>query len=1229
MNKNSDVCPYNLTVVIHKAENLAIADITSSDPYVIVSIGKNVFLRTQTIYRNRKNPKWEEKAKIGLLNIYDTLKINVFDENQVSNDKMLGTVSIDMTTIPYNEECEQTLVLVGENGLSTPPCGKIYVSLILQKYNTTVCLQSRSPDHHINKISPEVMSYLQSTLTFHNLQSGPFELSFIRSPFMTLTPSEISEGRITDILLDVKALVTGDNEPTQSYSRRNYSICSSTSIDSSNFRCSPSVPFKKLSILFVKFCTVSNSNMATSNILVFRNKHTLWVWTRWLRVAFAFWQGTLAEEDLPMWVVESSHQISDSTLRLYSDGEKSGKVKGRFTLSLFEPYRINCRDLKSGNVNCFIDLRVVASIRISMDSPVHQRYRIQIDQISTNLSVHDQRFVGMLSDINIILKGTERFDLSRADDSENNNNGRQSMSPRAFTFNCHSIALDVETSKHSESNSSPNPGSEINPTTSDVISTMTDYSGFHVYLCSSDKSVLPDLPLPSVLPDLSSLPTLPNLPSVALASQLKNAISAPTLLAHKYVLYSDILNGPAKEEFTRLNTQIDPLLTNSSTIAMSLKMAPTYNSSLIIKLLAADFDWYNSHHPQSDTLDSSSTSFIVRCSACDWRGKESKAINEIDSPHFSVGKTPNFDNYEFSIPFNTSAWTNVCFVKLKLYLLKGIVVSEFRKKGLGVFLIPFVDFFHQSKTPASTPASSETTSSIRDYDVVLEPMTIPKKVHHQTIQKGTIKVKLGVSNGGNRSTATDITESPTTVDLKFKLHSNLLYQTEWAAEAFLANDQTAKSIELCNVFANFDGLNIKLRNVTQQTSEDVDEDNDDDDDENDNATSTANTTNTGGVSSSSSKSVAETAGPLTPAISSVTEAPMKSSHSHVPSQAQIETQRDNKPNSSFLSLCGCGSSSGTIGSVVSDSFRSPRSEVVQRRRSTVVSERQMLYTAHKDAALSTCQERTNFNSDWVSIQWSQVTSVFEVTDSVLSLNIKVNRYFGEDKSRNAIFRPASVEIFIVNCPSKQLRTFIDERMTFAELRGGIVTRGDASIMNDLNDDAVSLERRGKELKASMSDISGAIPKSTRRDMIRILSRSCRIRAYIATVLYLGMRTYQSVHGVYDNTSVIEKAKVMREWEEDAAQRVKQDLLAVRAIETTNVVSTFTEKIQYLVNAAGAHITEVSMRGWSYREHLGPFERFVEIMANEYLIEITSQISLFFAKNEEFLNLKVHIYMCIS
>lgn len=66
MNSVGKEHPFSLTLTIHSAKGLPIADITSSDPYCFVLANDKIVGRTKTIVSNL-NPEWEEEFFIPLM----------------------------------------------------------------------------------------------------------------------------------------------------------------------------------------------------------------------------------------------------------------------------------------------------------------------------------------------------------------------------------------------------------------------------------------------------------------------------------------------------------------------------------------------------------------------------------------------------------------------------------------------------------------------------------------------------------------------------------------------------------------------------------------------------------------------------------------------------------------------------------------------------------------------------------------------------------------------------------------------------------------------------------------------------------------------------------------------------------------------------------------------------------------------------------------------------------
>ncbi|KAI3800702.1 hypothetical protein L1987_28796 [Smallanthus sonchifolius] len=83
-----------IKVNVVSGTNLAIRDVRSSDPYVMLSLG-NQSMKTRVI-KNNLNPVWNEKLMFSIPSDIPPLKVNVFDKDKFSTDDFMGKAEIDI-----------------------------------------------------------------------------------------------------------------------------------------------------------------------------------------------------------------------------------------------------------------------------------------------------------------------------------------------------------------------------------------------------------------------------------------------------------------------------------------------------------------------------------------------------------------------------------------------------------------------------------------------------------------------------------------------------------------------------------------------------------------------------------------------------------------------------------------------------------------------------------------------------------------------------------------------------------------------------------------------------------------------------------------------------------------------------------------------------------------------------------------------------------------------------
>ncbi|KAF9666575.1 hypothetical protein SADUNF_Sadunf16G0243100 [Salix dunnii] len=83
-----------LKVKVKKGTNLVIRDMMSSDPYVIVSLGKQT--AQTTVMKSNLNPVWNEDLMLSVPQDFGPIKLSVFDHDTFSADDIMGEAEIDI-----------------------------------------------------------------------------------------------------------------------------------------------------------------------------------------------------------------------------------------------------------------------------------------------------------------------------------------------------------------------------------------------------------------------------------------------------------------------------------------------------------------------------------------------------------------------------------------------------------------------------------------------------------------------------------------------------------------------------------------------------------------------------------------------------------------------------------------------------------------------------------------------------------------------------------------------------------------------------------------------------------------------------------------------------------------------------------------------------------------------------------------------------------------------------
>ncbi|CAK9179142.1 unnamed protein product [Ilex paraguariensis] len=94
-----------LRIHVHRGVNLAIRDVSSSDPYVIIRMGKQK-LKTSVIKKN-VNPEWNEDLTLSIADSNLPIKLAVYDKDTFTMDDKMGDAEFDIK--PFVEAVKMRL----------------------------------------------------------------------------------------------------------------------------------------------------------------------------------------------------------------------------------------------------------------------------------------------------------------------------------------------------------------------------------------------------------------------------------------------------------------------------------------------------------------------------------------------------------------------------------------------------------------------------------------------------------------------------------------------------------------------------------------------------------------------------------------------------------------------------------------------------------------------------------------------------------------------------------------------------------------------------------------------------------------------------------------------------------------------------------------------------------------------------------------------------------------
>lgn len=382
----SAIYSYTLAVTVQSAENLIIADILNSDPYVVLSVGEKTVGRTQTIYRNHVNPVWDKLFTIPLLHTNNTLKLRVYDEDPNKSDFM-GQASVNLELLSLNvEKVEKAELLQADN--VTKSKGTICFKMLLTR-NDSIIKIVKGPV--IDKASiPQVATVLAMD-ELHSIGASELIINTIfQSRLLTMQPGIMYRELLRDILFDVREIAEeGRQNLAKQLDRPSIAPLMTSQVRSScqtgfctriNWLSQQAVPEMPFMDLGIRFQFHSNSHLPTNCFLGFPNKYLLWVWVKWLRVAKGYWKGEIVDEDLPLWIVRENGRLASSALLSFTFGDST--IEGSGVLSMSKPDLLVIEHIETRVVIYKLDLTDLVSLQVTVDSVFPHDYSLQIKDIS-------------------------------------------------------------------------------------------------------------------------------------------------------------------------------------------------------------------------------------------------------------------------------------------------------------------------------------------------------------------------------------------------------------------------------------------------------------------------------------------------------------------------------------------------------------------------------------------------------------------------------------------------------------------------------------------------------------------------------------------------------------------------------------------------------------------------------------------------------------------------------
>jgi len=105
-----------LQITFHGAKGLSLPGGGTPDPYVVVTINSRQELFRTKVFKDERNPRWNETTNIIITSLTDTLDLLVYDWNEFRKDVQIGFVTFALDQLEQQDEYENQRLEVIFNG---------------------------------------------------------------------------------------------------------------------------------------------------------------------------------------------------------------------------------------------------------------------------------------------------------------------------------------------------------------------------------------------------------------------------------------------------------------------------------------------------------------------------------------------------------------------------------------------------------------------------------------------------------------------------------------------------------------------------------------------------------------------------------------------------------------------------------------------------------------------------------------------------------------------------------------------------------------------------------------------------------------------------------------------------------------------------------------------------------------------------------------------------------